>query len=42
MNLETGEAEAVTSEDLAAREAYASEPAPVKPAPRKRTDGPEN
>ena len=46
MNPATGEAEAIASEDLAAREAHASEPKPVKPATRKRneelTDGPEN
>jgi hypothetical protein len=32
---ETGEAEAITSEELAARQAPASEPAPIKPAARK-------
>lgn len=46
MNPATGEPEAITSEELAAREARASEPAPVKATPRKRneelTDGTEN
>ena len=46
MNPETGEAEPITSEELAAREALASEPAPVKTSSRKRseelTNGPEN
>jgi hypothetical protein len=35
VNPETGEAGAITSEELAARQARASEPAPVKPATRK-------
>lgn len=35
VNPETGEAEAITSEELAARQAPASEPAPAKPALRK-------
>ena len=35
VNPKTGEAEAITSEELAARQAPASEPAPVKPATRK-------
>jgi hypothetical protein len=35
VNPETGEAEAITSKELAARQARASEPAPVKPATRK-------
>lgn len=40
VNPETGEAEAITSEELAAREARASEPAPLPtiPAPRKRRE----
>jgi hypothetical protein len=46
VNPETGEAEPITSEELAAREALASEPAPVKTSSRKRseelTNGPEN
>jgi hypothetical protein len=46
VNPETGEAEGITSEELAAREARASEPAPLKTSSRKRpeelTNGPEN
>jgi hypothetical protein len=46
VNPATGEAEAITSEDLAAREARASEPAPIKTSTRKRpeemTNGSEN
>jgi hypothetical protein len=46
VNPETGEAEPITSEELAAREARASEPAPVKTSTRKRpeelTNAPEN
>jgi len=46
VNPETGEAEPITSEELAAREARASEPAPVKPSNRKRpeelSNAPEN
>jgi hypothetical protein len=46
VNPETGEAESITSEELAARTARAAEPAPVKPATRKRqeelTDATEN
>ena len=38
VNPETGEAEPITSEDLAARIARAAEPEPVKPAPRKRPE----
>jgi hypothetical protein len=46
VNPETGEAEAITSEELAARTAAARKPATAKPAPRKRqeelTDATEN
>jgi hypothetical protein len=35
VNPETGETEAITSEELAARQAHASEPVPVKPSTRK-------
>jgi hypothetical protein len=35
VNPETGEAEAITSEELTARQALPSEPAPIKPAARK-------
>jgi hypothetical protein len=46
VNPETGEAEAITSEELAAREARTSEPALFKTSSRKRpeelTNGPEN
>jgi hypothetical protein len=46
VNPATGETEPIASEDLAAREARASEPAPVKATTRKPpedlTNGPEN
>lgn len=38
VNPETGEAESVTSEELAARISRASEPEPPKPSPRKRRE----
>lgn len=48
VNPESGEAEPITSEELAARDAHAAEPQPVKQASRKRnapedlTDATEN
>ena len=38
VNPETGETEAITSDELAARIARAAEPKPVKPAIRKRQE----
>ena len=38
VNPETGEAESIASEELAARTAAAREPAPVKPVVRKRNE----
>jgi hypothetical protein len=39
VNPESGEAEAITSEELAARDTRAAEPKPMKPAPRKSPEG---